>query len=243
MALNFNASSLSEQFRDLNWKDVGTWPSAPKWAVLALIFLLIAFLAWYFVLDDKWTEYELAQQQEVKLRLDYTDRLKKSVNLQALKDQKVKVTAYVAALEQQLPDKAEMDKLLSDVNYAGVSKGLQFELFKPGTVKIENYYAELPINIKLTGTYHQLAGFAADLSALSRIVTLNNMTMTAIPNTSNTGGYAGQTGNPVTSSANALGAGGNPTALLSLDAIAKTFRYLDKDETELVAKSKQGLKK
>jgi type IV pilus assembly protein PilO len=170
------------------------------------------------VIDDKLVELETAQKQEEKLRRDYSDRLKKSVNLQALKEQKVKVTAYVAELEKQLPDKAEMDKLLSDINYAGVSKGLQFELFKPGAVKIENYYAELPINIKLTGQYHKLAGFAADVSALSRIVTLNNISLTSPSNS----GAANQ--------ANAAGQS------LVMEATAKTFRYLDKDETDKVAK-------
>jgi type IV pilus assembly protein PilO len=128
----------------------------------------------------------------------------------------VQVTRYVSDLEKQLPDKAEMDKLLSDINYAGISKGLQFELFKPGTVKIENYYAELPINIKVSGSYHKLAGFAADLSALSRIVTLNNMSLSTQANLPN---------------------------ILTMDATAKTFRYLDKEETDAVAKSKQGVKK
>jgi type IV pilus assembly protein PilO len=214
--MDFNINSISEQFRNLDWKDPGTWPAGPKWAVLIAIFLAVCSLAWYFVLDDKLVELDQAQKQEEKLKRDYSERLRKSVNLQALKDQKVQVTRYVSDLERQLPDKAEMDKLLSDINYAGVSKGLQFELFKPGTVKIENYYAELPINVKVTGSYHKLASFAADLSALSRIVTLNNISLTAQANTPN---------------------------VLSMDATAKTFRYLDKEETDAVAKSKQGAKK
>jgi type IV pilus assembly protein PilO len=215
--MDINLKNISSQFQGLDWKDAGTWPSAPKWVMLGLIFLLVCFLAWYFVLDDKLKALEVAKQQEEKLKLDYLDRLKKSVNLQALKEQKVQVTRYVAELEKQLPDKAEMDKLLSDINYAGVSKGLQFELFKPGTVKIENYYAELPINVKVTGSYHKLAGFAADLSALPRIVTLNNINLSSQANAGN---------------------------VLVMDATAKTFRYLDKEETEQVAKLKQaGVKK
>jgi type IV pilus assembly protein PilO len=210
--MDFNFNKLSSQFQELDWKDPGTWPAGPKWVMLAVLFLTICALAWYFVLDDKLTELDSAQKQEEKLKIDYTERLKKSVNLQALKDQKVLVTRFVSDLEKQLPDKAEMDKLLSDINYAGVSKGLQFELFKPGTVKIENYYAELPINIKMSGSYHKLAGFAADLSALSRIVTLNNISLTALPATPN---------------------------MLTMDATAKTFRYLDKEETDTVAKQKQ----
>jgi type IV pilus assembly protein PilO len=216
--MNLKFDSISEQFQGLDLKDASSWPAGPKWVLLALLFAAVCALAWYFVIDDKLVELETAQKQEEKLRRDYSDRLKKSVNLQALKEQKVKVTAYVAELEKQLPDKAEMDKLLSDINYAGVSKGLQFELFKPGAVKIENYYAELPINIKLTGQYHKLAGFAADVSALSRIVTLNNISLTSPSNS----GAANQ--------ANAAGQS------LVMEATAKTFRYLDKDETDKVAK-------
>jgi type IV pilus assembly protein PilO len=214
--MNINFNQISEQFRTLDWNDPGTWPSGPKWVVLIAIFLSVCALAWYFVLDDQLTQLGNAQKQEEKLKLDYTDRLKKSVNLTALKEQKNQVTRFVSDLEKQLPDKAEMDKLLSDINYAGVSKGLQFELFRPGAVKIENYYAELPINIKVSGSYHKLAGFAADLSALSRIVTLNNISLTAQANNAN---------------------------VLTMDATAKTFRYLDKDETDSVAKQKQGAKK
>lgn len=217
--MNFKFDTFSEQFQGLDLKDVGTWPAGPKWVLLILLFLSVCALAWYFVIDDKLIELETAQKQEEKLRLDYKDRLKKSVNLQALKEQKVKVTAYVADLEKQLPDKAEMDKLLSDINYAGVSKGLQFELFKPGVVKIESYYAELPINIKLSGQYHKLAGFAADVSALSRIVTLNNISLSSPANGAN----------------NAPNAAMQP---LVMEATAKTFRYLDKEETEKVAKLK-----
>jgi type IV pilus assembly protein PilO len=214
--MDLNIRSISNQFQNLDWKDPGTWLSGPKWVLLAALFMVICFLAWYFILDDQLVALENAQNQEEKLKRDYSERLKKSVNLQALKDQKVQVTRYVSDLEKQLPDKAEMDKLLSDINYAGISKGLQFELFKPGTVKIENYYAELPINIKVSGSYHKLAGFAADLSALSRIVTLNNMSLSTQANLPN---------------------------VLTMDATAKTFRYLDKEETDAVAKSKQGVKK
>ena len=214
--MELDIKSITAQFQNLDWKDAGDWPNTPKWVLLAALFLTVSALAWYFVLDDKLVELEAAQMQEEKLKRDYTDRLKKSVNLQALKQQKVQVTRFVSELEKQLPDKAEMDQLLSDINYAGVSKGLQFELFKPGLVKIENYYAELPIAVKMSGSYHKLAGFAAELSALSRIVTLNNINLTSQ--------VAG-------------------TNVLTMEATAKTFRYLDKDEVDAVAKLKAGAKK
>ncbi len=231
--MNLNLGSISDQFKNLDFKEMGHWPAAPKAAVMALLFVSIGALAWYFVLDDKWAELEAAQLQEEKLRRDYTERLKKSVNLQALKAQKIKVTAYVADLERQLPDKAEMDKLLSDINYAGLSKGLQFELFKPGNVKVENYYAELPIAIKITGTYHKLAGFVADVSGLSRIVTLNNISLVAAP----------VNPNAPTSGVTTVASNASSTPLI-LEATAKTFRYLDQEETDRVAKLKaESLKK
>ncbi len=223
MSLKFD--SITEQFQGLDLKDASSWPAGPKWALLIVLFAAVCALTWYLVIDDKLKELEVAQKEEEKLRRDYSDRLKKSVNLQALKEQKIKVTAYVSNLEKQLPDKAEMDKLLSDINYAGISKGLQFELFKPGTVKVETYYAELPINIKLTGQYHKLAGFAAEVSALSRIVTLNNISLSS----------------PI-SNAGAQSSSG-ATQDLVMEATAKTFRYLDKEETEKVAKLKAEAKK
>jgi type IV pilus assembly protein PilO len=216
----FDIKHLNEQFQDLDWKDLGRWPAAPKWALLVLAFIAVGVAAWFLLIEGKLTELEQEQKQEEKLRKEYTDKLKKAVNLPALKEQKEKVTRYVADLERQLPNKAEMDNLLSDVNYAGISKGLQFELFKPGTVKIENYYAELPIALKLSGNYHKLAGFSADLAALSRIVTLNNISVTALAN--------------------------SPNNMLTLDATAKTFRYLDADEAAKVKKLKDastGVKK
>ncbi len=231
MDININLRSLSSQFDDLNWKEIGTWPSAPKISLLVMIFLSICFLGWFFVLDDKITELSVITQKEEALKSDYKQRLIKAVNLDKLKEQKVQVTAYVVNLERQLPNKTEMDRLLSDINYAGISKGLQFEVFKPNPNIIENYYAEVPITLKISGSYHKLASFAADLSALPRIVTLNNINLTAQPSLGNQ-----SPPNPVVSSNTPLSnnvllpAANISNTVLTMEAIAKTFRYLDPEE-------------
>jgi type IV pilus assembly protein PilO len=147
------------------------------------------------------------EEKEVKSRQDYKTKLTKAVNLDVLKKQREQVLQYVTQLEKQLPSKAEMDALLSDINQAGLGRSLQFELFRPGQVAVKEYYAELPISIKVTGKYHDMGAFAADIANLSRIVTLNNLTIT-----SKSDGTSKSAG------------------LLSLDSTAKTFRYLDASE-------------
>lgn len=144
--------------------------------------------------------------------------MQQAINLQALRKQKEQVGEYVASLEKQLPSKAEMDALLSDINQAGLGRGLQFELFKPGQVVVKDYYAELPIDIKVSGSYHDVGAFTSDIANLPRIVTLNNLSLVATKD-----------------------------GVLALDAIAKTFRYLDKDEVAAQRKAsgadKKGAKK
>jgi len=134
--------------------------------------------------------------------------------LEGLRKQKIQVEHYVSALEKQLPSKAEMDALLSDISQAGLGRGLQFELFKPGAAVPKDYYAELPIDIRLNGSYHDMGAFASDVAHLSRIVTLNNLS---------------------------IGAGKD--GALTLDAVAKTFRYLDPEEVASQKKAQKGVKK
>ena len=154
----------------------------------------------------------------MQLRAEYVDKLKQAVNLEVLRKQKEEVTQYVSALEKQLPSKAEMDALLSDINQAGVGRGLQFELFKPGQVVVREFYAELPISIKLIGNYHDLGAFASDVSNLARIVTLNDINIDLQ----------------------------EKTGQLMLEAVAKTFRYLDSEEIaeqrREAAKAKKGVR-
>jgi type IV pilus assembly protein PilO len=212
------SQDVSAQFRGLNPNDPGAWPKWPRYTVYAVALLLTVGLGWYLWLSGTRDELTSAQQQETTLRDEYRHKLEQAVSLDLLKAQKAQVQQYVVLLEKQLPSKAEMDALLSDINQAGIGRGLQFELFKPGQVEVKPYYAELPIAIRLHGTYTDLAGFASDIAKLSRIVTLNNISLTS--NTAKNG------------------------APMVMDATAKTFRYLDADEIAAQAKAqKHGAKK
>ena len=194
---------IASQFRNLDPKDPSVWPSVPKFALLLGTCLVVLVALWFLWLTNSEAELEKERAEEVKLREDYKTKLGKAVNLDALKKQREQVQQYVTQLEKQLPSKAEMDALLSDINQAGLGRSLQFELFRPGGVAVKEYYAELPIDIRVTGRYHDMGAFAADIANLSRIVTLNNLSVTPV---------AGREGN------------------LSMSAVAKTFRYLDTEE-------------
>lgn len=200
---NFS-ESLSAQFRGLNGRHPGLWPIAPRLLCALGALALVIFLGWYLYWSPQLEELEAGKQEEAKLKEAYQDKVKQAINLDALRKQKEQVGEYVATLEKQLPSKAEMDALLSDINQAGLGRGLQFELFKPGQVVVKDYYAELPINIKVTGNYHDVGAFSSDIANLPRIVTLNNLSLSSPKD------------------------GGT----LSLDAVAKTFRYLDREEVE-----------
>lgn len=191
----------ANQFKGLNTEDPGTWPILPKIVSFLFVIALVIGLAWYLYVSDQLTQLDNSKQQELALRDEYKSKLQQAVNLEELKKQKEQVAQYVTLLEKQLPSKAEMDALLSDINQAGLGRGLQFELFKPGQVNLRDYYAELPINIKINGNYHDIASFTSDIAHLPRIVTLNNMNITV-----------------------------SKDSVLQLEAIAKTFRYLDGDE-------------
>lgn len=197
-------SGLQSQFQGLQGRHAGLWPTLPKVSLLAGMVAVLMVLAYFFYWSGLLDQLESGRQQEEALKTSYVDKMKQAVNLDVLRRQKEQVTQYVSALEKQLPSKAEMDALLSDINQAGVGRGLQFELFKPGAVGVKDYYAELPINIKLVGNYHDLGAFTSDVSNLPRIVTLNNLTLTGLPP--------------------------EKGSLLTLEAVAKTFRYLDAEE-------------
>ncbi|TCS37286.1 type IV pilus assembly protein PilO [Paucimonas lemoignei] len=211
---NFS-ESLSAQFRGLEGRHPGLWPIAPRLLCALGVLALVAFLGWYLYWSPQLEELEAGRKEEVKLKEAYQDKVKQAINLDALRKQKEQVGEYVATLEKQLPSKAEMDALLSDINQAGLGRGLQFELFKPGQVVVKNYYAELPINIRVTGNYHDVGAFSSDIANLPRIVTLNNLSLSS----SKEGGT------------------------LSLEAVAKTFRYLDREEVEAQRKAAGAKKK
>lgn len=200
---------ISGQFRGLNQNDPGTWPPLPRFSVYAVAFAFALGLGWYLWLSGVKDQLDQAQQQEQTLRQQYRTKLAQAVSLDLLKAQKAQVQQYVLLLEKQLPSKAEMDALLSDINQAGIGRGLQFDLFRPGQVEVRDYYAELPIAIRVQGGYNDLAAFTADIAKLSRIVTLNNIAITKI-------------------GAGAAAGGGK----LTMEATAKTFRYLDANEIQ-----------
>lgn len=194
-------AGLSGQFRGLNGRHPGQWPLIPRLMCVVLTLAAVVILGWVAYLSGQQDELEAGRQEEQKLREAFRSKVRQAINLEGLRKQKEQVNEYVATLEKQLPSKAEMDALLSDINQAGLGRGLQFELFKPGQVVVKNYYAELPINIRVTGRYHDIGSFSSDIAHLPRIVTLNNLALSS-----------GKDG------------------ALTLDAVAKTFRYLDKDE-------------
>ena len=189
------------QFRGLNSNDPSSWPVLPQALLYLFLMVGIVIALWFTWLNGSDAELEAEQKKETMLRDEYKKKLAQAVNLDALRKQREQVQQYVTQLEKQLPSKAEMDALLSDINQAGLGRSLNFDLFRPGNVAVKDYYAELPIAIRVTGRFHDLGSFASDIANLSRIVTLNNLHV-------------------------------SPGArdVLSMDATAKTFRYLDSDE-------------
>lgn len=206
-------ADLSSQFQGLQGRHPGLWPLAPRLLCAAGAMAGVLALGWYFYWDGQFEEQDRLAQQETQLRADYKNKMAQAINLEALETQQQQVNRYVERLEKQLPSKAEMDALLSDINQAGSGRGLQFQLFKPGQEVLKDYYAERPIDIKVTGSYHDIGEFAADMARMPRIVTLNNLSL-------NTGA----------------------NGVLSLDAVAKTFRYLDQSELDAQAKSRKTKK-
>ena len=209
-------SRIRNQFAGLDPNDPSSWPSFPRYLLCLALTVAVVVALWFVWLSAADEELTAEKAKEVQLRQDYTGKLTQAINLEALRKQREQVQQYVTQLEKQLPSKAEMDALLSDINQAGLGRSLQFELFRPGQVIVKDYYAELPIAVRVTGKYHDMGAFAADIANLSRIVTLNNMAITPAKD-------------------------GN----LVMDATAKTFRYLDSEEIALQRKnaSANGAKK
>jgi type IV pilus assembly protein PilO len=199
--INFDFDAVKEQFQGLNGQHPGLWPVVPRFSLLLGLIALFCLAAYFAVWSSQLDEIETNRKKEDELKVQFQDKVKKAVNLPLLLKQKEQVLQYVGQLEKQLPSKAEMDALLTEINNAGVGRGLQFELFKPNQVIVHDYYAELPIQIKLAGAYHDFGSFTSDISNLSRIVTLNDMKIDTVDR------------------------GG-----LILEATAKTFRYLDANE-------------
>jgi type IV pilus assembly protein PilO len=190
-----------DDLRRLNIRDVGSWPLLPRLAMLALIFIAIVFAGAMLDWKDQYELLDKAKQEETALKEQYATKKAKAINYDIYVQQLKEIEQSFGALLKQLPNKAEMDALLTDINQAGLGRGLQFELFKPAAQeRMADFYAELPIQVKITGNYHDMGAFASDVAQLPRIVTLNDVAIA------------------------------NDKGVLTLDAVAKTFRYLDEEE-------------
>jgi type IV pilus assembly protein PilO len=201
--------NLIEEINQLNTKDPGSWPLAIKAGSLTILLVAIVTAGYFLDWQEQWESLEQAKTKEVTLKETYLVKKKDAINLDILRQQLKDIELSLGALLKQLPHKSEMDALLIDINHAGLGRGLQFELFKPAASEIiSEFYAELPITIRVTGNYHDIGAFASDISQLPRIVTLNNISIA--PDTK---------------------------GKLVMNATAKTFRYLDEEET---AKQKKG---
>lgn len=190
-----------DEIRRLNIRDAGNWPMLPKVVLLVGIFLVIVIAGLFLDWRDQWDALNAAEQVEVGLKKQYTEKKGRAINFDLYVQQLNEVEQSFGALVKQLPNRSEIDALLTDVNQAGLGRGLQFELFRPAAQeKMADFYAELPINIKITGNYHDMGAFASDIAQLPRIVTLNDVVISA------------------------------DKGMLSMETVAKTFRYLDDEE-------------
>lgn len=194
--------SLADDINNLSFKNVGIWPLPIKIGALVILFVILLLVGYWFVWKDQLETLDQSRQQEQQLRAEFLDKKKQSINLDLYRQQVKEIEQAFGALVRQLPNKSEMDALLTDINQAGLGRGLEFELFKPAPQEtIKDFYAELPITIRVTGTYHDLGHFASDIAQLPRIVTLDNLAITQ-----------------------------NTAGNLVMDAVAMTYRYLDEDE-------------
>jgi type IV pilus assembly protein PilO len=200
-----------DEIRRLNPKDIPSWPLVPKLTFLLILLLLLLGAGYWFVWQHQIDELDTAKKRENELRTTFLEKKKKAINLEAYRKQLADIELSFGALLKQLPNKSEMDALLTDINQAGLGRGLQFELFRPASQEMtSDFYAELPITLKVSGNYHDIGAFASDVAQLPRIVTLNDLSISA-----------GKDG------------------ALTMDAVAKTFRYLDEEE---VARQKKALR-
>lgn len=199
--LNFNFKLDLEEWKHLDPKNMGNWPTAPKAAVLIGLFVVLLAAGFWFDWSDQLNQLDAAKQKEETLKTAFMDKKKQAINLETHRQQLKDLEQAFGALLKQLPNKSEMDALLTDINQAGLGRGLEFELFRPETKEnFSEFYAELPITIKVTGKYHDLGAFSSDVSLLPRIVTLNDIGVSV------------------------------KDGALVMETIAKTYRYLDEDE-------------
>jgi len=214
MAINFKA--LADEFKRTNWKDAGTWHAAPKLVVLVAILVAIPIAGYFADNNGQREDLERLQGEEAKLKEQYLGKKKQAINLDLHRQQLREIDTQFGTLLRQLPNKSQMDALLVDINQAGLGRGLQFELFRPAGGEItREFYAERPISVRVTGSYHVMGAFAGDVGQLSRIVTLNDVNITTVKDNQ-----------------------------LAMDVTARTFRYLDDEEVAAQRKAaRPGAKK
>ena len=212
----FDFNRILDDFRNLNPQDVGTWPVVPRITSLVGLFAAIILAGWWFVWSEEMSALGARQQDEIKLKDEFVTKKGQAINLDLYTQQLNEIDRSFGALLKQLPNKSEVESLLIEINQSGMGRGLQFELFKPGQEVSKDFYAELPINVRLTGSYHDFGAFAGDIGRLSRIVTLNNISIA--PNAQSKDGS------------------------LVMDAVTKTFRYLDEEEIAAKKKAAQAAK-
>lgn len=205
----FDFSTLVSDFKTLDPKDPGLWPLLPRTIILIGVLLFVLLLGWWFGWRVQFEELNGKREQEASLKEEWKGKKAQAVNLEEYQKQLAEINRSFGALLKQLPNASEMESLLVDINQAGLGRGLQFELFKPGSESLKDFYAELPITLKVTGSYHDLGAFTGDIAKLPRIVTLNDIDVA----TAKDGG-------------------------LVMSAVAKTFRYLDEEEIARQRKDK-----
>lgn len=214
--------AILDDFRYLNPNDPGAWPLIPRAIILVGLFLALLLAGWWFLWSDQFTALETSAREEITLKEEYLNKKRQAVNLDLYTQQLAEIDRSFGALLKQLPNKSEIEALLIEVNQAGLGRGLQFELFRPGKEELKDFYAELPVTVKINGSYHDIGAFAADIAKLPRIVTLNSISIVPLKDNSS----------------------------MTMDATIKTFRYLDEEELaeqkakELAdAKNKKSAKK
>ena len=203
-----------DDLRRLDPKRIGSWPALPKLGVLLLALIAVIFGSYFLDWQGQLEAIDGAKKKEITLRDTFLDKKKQAIDLDAYRKQLDDIEKAFGTLLKQLPSKSEMEALLTDINQAGLGRGLQFELFKPAASEtVSEFYAELPINIRITGSYHDMGAFASDISKLSRIVLLNDVALSPAKD-----------------------------GALAMDAVAKTYRYLDEDEVSKQRKSAKDAK-
>ncbi len=205
-----------EDFNNINFKNAGDMPVPAKLVLLSVLFIILIGLGYWFLWSDQIAEIDQAKAKEEELRKVFLTKKAQAIKIDAYRQQMVDIEKTFGALLKQLPDKSQMDGLLTDINQAGLGRGLEFDLFKPGQETVAAFYAEMPISIKIKGTYHDIGAFATDISKLSRIVTLNDLSIA-----------------PLNRDAK--------DSVLTMEAVAKTYRYLD--SSEVAAKKAATVKK